>query len=164
MKVTINKNGIIDYICEDNSLHKGGNIFFKYFNDVVSKKIPSCSNCTINWIDFIFEFKYKICLKVYCSNCFFSHEHFKNNSSNNELIFKCNCDLHYNSLNNYCKPCKKYFCRECIKNGSSKELNNNHEIVDLMNIVPSNKDINNLNEIFKTSMKKYEQLIDSIEK
>lgn len=62
----------------------------------------------------------------------------------------------------YCKTCKKYFCRTCVKD-FTEEHKINHYIIDLTNMMPTNKDIDSLNDIFESSLKKYEKLIDSIE-
>ena len=158
LKFKINKDKFsLNYKCEKNENHIGTNIFFKTFERFYLKEaiIDKCKKCN-SLLENNIKYECKICQEKFCSSCFILHQHFQQNI-NNILINSKKCEIHNANYMHFCLICKKYLCNYCVK-----EFNNvhrYHEKIKLYDLMPSK----NLLEKFKKKLKKYDDLIKSIE-
>ena len=158
LKFKINKDKFsLNYKCEKNENHIGTNIFFKTFERFYLKEaiIDKCKKCN-SLLENNIKYECKICQEKFCSSCFILHQYFQQNI-NNILINSKKCEIHYANNMHFCLNCKKYLCNYCVK-----EFNNvhrYHEKKKLYNLMPSK----NILEKFRKRLKKYDDLIKSIE-
>ena len=151
---------LIEYECTKNRNHKSKNIFFKTFERfyLKEKKVNNCSECFIN-LENDCIYKCKNCNKLYCSNCFTLDEHIKKSIKNlSQLSTKCH--NHNKELSNYCIDCDKNLCIFCINN---TDTHTNHNIKDIVDLMPSRHKINSLNDKIKKKSEYINKLINSIE-
>lgn len=148
----INDNFSLDYECEKNKEHQEKNIYFNTFERFYLKEneISNCSKCHSKKA----SHKCKICENNYCSPCSLFDEHIKQNNNNAIKIYK-DCPIHNDNLNNYCIHCQEYLCDSC----SEEEKHNEHTIKSLVDMIPSKKEIKELNN----RMKYYDELIKKID-
>ena len=147
----------------DQKSHKGNNIFFETFERfyLKEKEIEVCSKCgTI--LDNA-SFKYINYDELFCINCIknlrYIKQDFSNIAENSEK-----CSMHNNSeLTYYCLDCKIKFCFFCFINGEYKgNHNKEHKVINLLNLIPSKYEIDNLINNIKEKNQFYEDIIDSI--
>ena len=149
----------IDYECIKNEVHKAKKIFFKTFERfyLKEKQFNICNQCSIS-IENEIIFKCKKCGKAYCSNCFIKDKHIKKNIKNLTQISK-KYPTHNKNLDYYCFDCKKNICIYCINNADNHK---NHKNVYIMDVMLSNKQINNLKNKIKQKSEYINELIESI--
>ena len=165
LNIKIGDNFTLDYECENNASHKRKNIYFKTFERfyLKEKEIKSCFNCLAK-LDNI-SYKCIKCDKIYCILCFMNDNHIKKNINNLKIKTK-KCLLHNKDLTQYCSDCKQNFCLFCIINNeysnNKTNHNNDHDIINLMELIPSKNQINNLKNKIQKKSKFYEEIINSI--
>ena len=157
LKIKINDNFSIDYECEKNMEHKGKNIYFKTFERFYLKEdcLDKCSICN-SLLETLNKFRCKNCNNYYCILCFKYDSHIKENINNFEISSKI-CPAHKSQFTSYCIDCKEYLCNGCLKGSIDKH--NNHKKVLLLDLMPSDKQIEQL----KINIKSYDNLIESLE-
>ena len=140
----INDDFSLNFECEKNKEHKGKNIYFKTFVRyyLEEKNISQCTKCTLSQA----EGKCKICKNNYCSSCSVKDEHIKQDTKNFLM------DSQKNKLNKYCIDCNLYFDDE-------NEHDEEHQIISLIDKIPSEKDINEI----KNRLKYYDKLLIAID-
>ena len=150
----------LEYECDINKNHNKKNIFFKTFERfyLKEKEIEKCSNC-YSIVDGDIFYKCKKCDKYYCTICFIKDEHIKNDMNNIGIETK-KCKLHKRELNYFCIDCKKNICIYCLKNDD--DHNKNHNIINLIELMPTKKQIINLKIKIKERNELYEEIIKSI--
>ena len=165
---TIEDNFTIDYHCEKNANHKGKNIYFKTFKRfyLKEKEINNCFICSsILGSDIVY--KCIKCDKHYCALCFINDKHIKEDINNLKIKSK-KCELHKRDLIYYCINCKKFYCPFCLKNNEKDNNENNHDknhnIKNLIELIPSKEQINNLKNKIELKSKFYEELINILNK
>ena len=165
LNVKIRDNFTLEYECENNASHKRKNIYFKTFERfyLKEKEIGICSNCKAK-LDNV-SYKCIKCDKKYCALCFINDKHIKENINNLKLKTK-KCRLHNKDLTQYCSDCKRSFCHFCVINDQNNDNkanhNSGHNIINLMELIPSINQINNLKNKIKQHSKFYEKIINSI--
>ena len=166
LKIKINDNFTLDYECDENINHKGNKIYFKNFenNFLIEKSFEKCIICN-KLLDKKFKFKCNICNNIYCPDtCFLYDEHIKKSLSNLSIINN-KCPTHKEQFSYYCINCKKYLCKYCMKDDTLYDIHNKkgHDIINLVKLIPSKKEIADFINKIKNISKKYETLINSIE-
>ena len=162
LQININEDFSVDFECDKNEKHKKKRIFFKTFERFYLKEkiIEKCLNCDSN----LESDKYKCikCQKMYCCFCFISDEHIKKDI-NNLLITNKKCPTHKKEFIQYCSECKKYLCAYCTKDNGDNYLHKNHDIICLIDLIPSENDINSLRNKINQRTKKYQELMESLD-
>ena len=139
------KFGRIHSECQKNKEHIFNNLYFETFERFYLKEYceKNCFKCHKN-LENKNEYECKKCEKIYCSDCFISDKHIKKDIQNLKLITnKCSNDE--NSLVNYCLNCQEKICIICLKNDENN-LNINHKIINILDMRPTKKQLNNLKE------------------
>ena len=126
------------------------------------KYYKNCFKCKLN-LENNTIFKCKQCDKIYCSNCFLFDMHIKNNLNYLNIDSK-KCKKHQCELNNYCIDCGKRICIFCLNSDFDNNPHKKHSIKYILECMPTNNQINNLNDKIKIKSKKIEELIISIDK
>ena len=160
LSVKFNDDFSLDYICDKNEGHQKKKIYFKTFEEfyLQEKKIEKCSKCQ----SVLENDKYKClkCKNVYCCYCFNLDEHIKYNI-NNLLLTKKRCLIHKKDFTLYCINCKKNLCIFCAKDKiHTKE---NHDIKILYKIIPSENEIESINNKIKERKEANKELIKSLD-
>ena len=153
-------NFTVNYKCEKNEEHIGENISIENFkkSNIKKERINKCSQCSLN-LENEWEYKCNTCDKLYCPMCLFDDEHIKFNS--NLISKKFNkCQLHNYTKNNYCINCCEYICDLCKKNETCKD----HDVKNILDIIPSANKINSLEEKIKEKKIYIQNIIISIDK
>ena len=165
LKIKINNNFSVDYECDQNENHKGNNIFFKTFERFYLKEqsIDECSNSSCEHrLDTNNIYKCKKCDNIYCSNCFILDQHIKKDINN--LIMQIQkCPLHNMELTQFCTDCKQYLCIYCIKDNDELISHKEHSIKNILEFMPSIKEINAWNDKVNLKTKYNKELINLIE-
>ena len=156
LRFKINNNFTIDYQCDKNQEHKGNIKTFERFF-LKEEKIKKCSKCN-TFLENNYKLKCKICNKIYCCSCFKDDEHIKVNI-NDLKINSQKCQTHNIKLFLYCINCKKNLCQSCLNNNSNNP-HKKHIIKNLIDLIPSNNNIENI----INRLKYYDELIDKINK
>ena len=164
LNIKINEyNFTIDFDCEKSKSHKRKGLTFKTFENffLEEKTNLKCSKCCSN-IDNSDIYKCKKCNSFHCLMCFILDEHIKNDISN--LILNSNkCNSCHKDLIKYCVDCGKKICLYCIKNDIKDNVHANHKIEYIMESIPSNKEIDDINDKITGKKKYIEELINSID-
>ena len=157
LEIKINDNFSIDSICDKSNNHQNKNIYFKTFERYYLKEenIDKCNTCDTKLQNFN-KFKCKKCSKFYCLSCFKYDIHIKDNINHLQIISN-NCSKHKAHIISYCIVCKQYLCSICLKESDDKHLY--HTQSDLIDLMPTLKDINEL----KNYIKSYDELIESLD-
>ena len=165
LDLKFNDDFTLDFICDKNNCHKRSNIYFKTFERFYLKEkyIEICARCS-TILDNA-SFKYINCGKLYCIKCFLNDAQLRQNYNdiieNSGLLEKCL--IHNKELGQYCVDCKKYFCFYCLINNEYKDNHSKeHKVVNLLNLIPSKNEIDNLKNKIKEKKNFYEDIIDSI--
>ena len=102
------------------------------------------------------------CKGIYCGYCFKLDEHIKNNI-NNLIITKNRCLIHKKDLMQYCVNCQKNLCAFCAKDNIHSNPNDRHDIKSLFEYIPTNYEIEKLNQKIKKRKEKYKELIQMLD-
>ena len=153
---------IINAKCQRNKEHIFNNLYFETFQKYYLKEITiqKCFKCLSN-LDNKNQYECKKCQKIYCSNCFFKDEHFKENIDNINLMTN-RCPKDQNELSSYCLNCDQKFCSFCFKKYEEKNPHKNHKIVNITNSIPSLEKIKNLEEKIRKKSDAFDSLIKSL--
>ena len=162
ISMTMNEGKItLKNCCNNHKLHNISISLFINLQNNIKEKDNYCVNCN-NDLNYYNYFYICSCNNFLCPLCKDEHnEKFKNHYQimNNKKFLICHKD---NMLFNYfCNKCNKNFCKKC--ENEHKEHNKN--IINLKNIIPSAKSINdNKSElkIFKNNLDKYKEDINKI--
>ena len=165
LDLKFNDNFTLDFICDKNNCHRRSNIYFKTLERFYLKEkyLEICAKCS-TILDNA-SFKYINCGKIYCIKCVLNDSHLKQNyndiSENSGLLEKCL--IHDKEFSLYCEDCKKYFCFYCLINNEYKDNHSKeHKVVNLLNLIPSKNEIDNLKNKINEKKNFYEDIIDSI--
>ena len=165
LKLEINDDFSIVFECDKNDKHKKNKIYFKTFERfyLKEKSIDNCSKCNCNVENDIY--KCTKCKSIYCCYCFQFDEHIKQDFANLYIINR-KCQKHKRELIYYCFSCKKYLCTYCLK--ENKDINNihnahDHHIICLIDLIPTESDIDKLKNKINQRAEKYNELINSLE-
>lgn len=148
----------VNYQCDKNPNHKGKNISLDALNNlcIKLKKINQCYKCSL-FLENDCEYKCAQCENIYCHNCYYYDEHIKKDIKN--LRKKQNkCLIHNSPKSYFCENCDKNICPLCYKNNSCKQ----HKVKNLFDIIPTNYEINSLNNKIKEKINYLKNLINSI--
>ena len=126
------------------------------------KYYKNCSKCNLN-LENNTIYKCKQCDKIYCSYCYLFDIHIKSNLNFLNIDTK-KCKKHQCELNNYCLDCGKKICIFCLKSDFDNNPHKEHNIKYILECIPTNNQINNLNDKIKSKSKRLEELIISIDK
>jgi hypothetical protein len=163
LQIGINEyNFTVKSICEKNKNHKKKGMIFQTFENfhLKEKKYLKCFKCNFN-IDNNEIYKCKECNQIYCIKCFIKDDHIEKNL-NNLLINSNKCQKCNKELIKYCIDCGEKICLFCLKN-SPNSIHNNHEVEYILESLPSNKQIDNINNKLNQKIKYINELIDLIE-
>jgi len=99
--------------------------------------------------------------KVFCVNCF--QEEFENIKANNgDLNIQSNkCKVHDSNMNYYCFDCKTNICIYCIKE-DEMQLHQYHDIKNMDDLMPSSREINDLQKKIKQKSEFYIEIKNKI--
>ena len=147
LRITIDEEKfMINGICQKNKEHIFNNIYFETFERCYLKenKIQNCFKCSNN-----LENKYKFvcdeCKNIYCQNCFISDIHIKKDIQKLKFITN-RCSNCQNELIKYCTDCGEKICLICSKKNEKNNPHENHNIINILDMIPSKNQINNLKE------------------
>ena len=163
LKIKINDDFSIAYECEKNDKHIKKKIYFKTFERFYLKEklIDNCSKCNYNIENDIY--KCTKCKDIYCCYCFKSDEHIKKDY-NYLSIFNKKCLIHKRELIQYCLDCKKYLCVYCLKDdGDENNIHKEHYLICLIDLIPTQKEVNDLKYKIEQRARKYKELINSLD-
>ena len=153
LKITINDNFSIDYVCSKNPEHKKQNIYFKTFERfyLQQKEISKCCRCNETSI----KYKCQDCSKIYCSSCLKEDIHFKQKMFIKKI---CKfCKKNHQNLTQYCTECENKFNNLYLiinKNIEQKK----YKFENIAEYIPSKDKIDSILNKLNT----YEILIDII--
>ena len=163
LKIDIDlENFTINYECDNNKNHKGKNILFETFNKLYIKKriINKCYKCS-KILENERTYKCCQCHNIYCYDCIYCDRHIKNNMKN--LIIKYGlCKSHYCKKIYYCLDCQKKLCFFCKEDACM--LCKNHNVINILDIFPTENQIDSLKNILKVKNDYIRKLINSINK
>ena len=154
-------NFSINYICSKNKDHYKKKVYFKTFERFYLKKqnLIKCSKCYIN-LENSDYYNCEECANFYCSKCMIEDIQINRHKSISNKKYSNRCLIHQNDFTKYCVDCKKNLCIFCIRND---EFHKNHKIIRLYEIMPSSKDIKNLQEKIKEKSNYTNNLIEKLE-
>ena len=164
LQVRINEyNFTIDSICEKNKNHIRKGLIFQIFEkyNLKEKHHLKCNQCDYN-IESNDIYECKKCSKIYCFRCFTKDEHIENNI-NNLYINSNKCQKCRKDFLKYCVDCGQKICLFCLKN-NEQSPHANHEVIYLLESMPSTKQIDEINNKINEKIKYIEELIDLIDK
>ena len=149
--------------CEKNKEHIKNCLYFETFENfyLKEKSYQKCRKCNLN-LENNCIYSCKQCDEIYCSSCFFYDEHIKKDINNINIKSK-KCKIHNCELNNYCIDCGKKVCIFCLNNDFQNNPHKSHKVIYILGYMPTNNEINYLNEIVNKKIKFISSLIDSIE-
>ena len=161
LEIKFNLNNFtIEYECSKNPNHKQSNIFFETFDNYYLKKkiFAQCSKCAL-YLDNDLEYVCKECKYIYCTDCFISDLHIKNNLDN--LTIKSNkCKRHKEAMKNYyCTDCHENKCNFCIN-----EVCKDHKVENIIYDIPSVNQVNSMNNIISEKVEYINNVLISIDK
>ena len=147
----------VNCFCEKNNNHNY-KLYFDTFDKFYMKEkiIKRCYNC-FNKIDNKMVYNCNKCNQLFCSNCFISDKHIKENLNNLKII-KNVCPKDDHELTEYCIDCGIKLCAYCLKSN----LDNNHKGHTIKNIsenIPSKEHIDDIKQKIADKSKYYENLI-----
>ena len=162
LSVKLNDDFSLDYQCSKNEKHKKNRIFYKTFERFYLKEnsIEKCSKCHCDFGND--EYKCIKCNEIYCCYCFKLDEHIKNNIDN-LMITKKRCLIHKKDLVQYCFDCRKNLCIYCTKENDDKNPHYQHEIENLIDLIPPENEIDKLNYKIKKRKERYMELIQLLD-
>ena len=162
LSVKLNDDFSLDYQCSKNEKHKKNRIFYKTFERFYLKEnsIEKCSKCHCDFGND--EYKCIKCNEIYCCYCFKLDEHIKNNIDN-LMITKKRCLIHKKDLVQYCFDCRKNLCIYCTKENDDKNPHYQHEIENLIDLIPPENEIHKLNYKIKKRKERYMELIQLLD-
>ena len=152
----------INATCDKDNRHKFENIYLEVFNKYFLREVmhQKCYNCEKN-INNYDLYRCNSCNKFYCSNCYASERHIKNDKKNLEIIKNTDIEKRI-KLSKYCVDCKQNIYNEDSKNNDEKDQHINHNIKYFEDIIPSKHEINELKEKIIGKSKAFDLLIDNI--
>ena len=163
LDIEINEdNSSIISICEKNKNHKNKNIYYKTFERFYLKEmnIKKCSKCDII-LETDIRYQCKNCNRIYCGSCYLYDEHIKNNNQE-LLIINDKCKKHKKDLTLYCSKCNEHLCIYCIENNEDN-IHYNHNIKNLYEIIPSQKELNEIKDDINKIKNIYEEYISLLD-
>ena len=152
----------INGVCQKNKEHIFNNIYFEtverfYLKDNIMK---TCFKCSKN-LESKNIYECVECENMYCSECFMSDFHIKKNKRNLKLIIN-KCPNDENILVNYCLNCNEKICLICLKKDKENNPHKNHEIINILNNMPSKNQLNNLKKKIIKKSDAFNSLIKSL--
>ena len=158
-------NFFIDCHCVKNKNHKFENLYYETFEKYYlrGRLIQKCSNCSQS-LENNDKYRCNECDKLYCSSCFLSDLHIQKDWKKLEIITN-KCPKHKNDLTLYCLECEKKVCPFCLKkfNDENKNPHKNHNIQNILDIIPSLYQINTLKEKILKKEEAYNILFKSLD-
>ena len=151
-------------VCDKNKSHKYEKIYFETFDKfyLKEKTIKKCLGCS-QVLEGRSIYKCFKCEKIYCSSCFISDKHIQKNLNNLNIIAN-KCPEDKRELNNFCTNCGEKICIYCLKKKGEKNRHKNHTIKNILDSMPTEYQIKNLqNKVLKKS-ETFDKIIDSINK
>ena len=157
LNIHFNDDFTINLECKKNVNHKKEKIYFDTFERffLKEKEFDICYKCNKN-LETKSKYICKECKKIYCNICFIYDEHIKTNI-NNLQIKNNKCSKHQGSLIYCCFKCKELLCINCIKN-NEEDTHEEHDIMNIIESMPSVNDIKNLINKINEKEKVYEEL------
>ena len=152
----------IDYECEKNKRHNKENVSLDKFIklNIKEQNLNKCYKCSLN-LENNLNYICKICNNNYCTNCFMSDIHIKKNIQN--LMVNSNkCPIDQKELTYYCLDCGKNICYYCFKKDEDNSPHHNHQIDNILDHIPSLKQINTFKQKIKSKSEKFYVLLNSI--
>ena len=119
----------------------------------------SCSDCTHIYDNYSYYelFSCKECKKIICSKC--KYRHIKS-ASHYDFIplssLENKCKEHFYDFNTYCIECRKNICIFCKKNHLG------HNLIELGNIIPSRKEIEDIEDELKKESSLVKKTIEEL--
>lgn len=165
LKIKINEyNFTIDFECEKNRKHRKGGLLFDTFEKfyLKEKEHLKCSKCKYS-LDDNDIFKCKKCEKSYCLKCFRNDEHIEKDINNLSLNSN-KCQICQKELIKYCLDCGKKICLYCLKNDSQNSPHRVHKTEYILDSMPTNKQIDELNKKISDKIKNINEILDLIDK
>ena len=159
----INNDFSIDYRCDKTKKHQSKRAFFKSFERfyLKEKKIKKCSKYHCDLENDKYKYKCSKCKGIYCGYCYKFDEHIKNNI-NNLLNTKNRCLIHKKDLVKYCLNCQKNLCVFCTKDNIHTNRNDHHNIKSLFEFIPTDDEIESMNQKIKKRKERYKELIQML--
>ena len=152
----------INATCDKDNKHRFENIHLGVFNKYFLRELihQKCNNCEKN-INNDDLYRCNSCNKFYCSICYESEIHIKNDKKNLEIIK--NKDIENKIyLSKYCADCKQNIYNEDSKSKDKKDQHINHNIKYFKDIIPRKQGFNELKEKIIGKSKAFDLLIGNI--
>ena len=169
LKISIDETKfLVNYICENNENHVYfNNLFFETFERCYLKEkiIYACFNCSKS-IENSEKYKCLECDNYYCSSCFLLDRHIQKNFKNltNLNIGKNKCPKDQSEIIYYSINCNQKICFFCFKRNKEDNPHKNHNIINILDKIPTNDEINNLKDKILKKSNAFDSFIKSLDK